>query len=149
MKYWQTLKKERLMINTDSMLQNTARRLISTTLMTFLSTFSPTLDSTMMLMLTFLEMDSLVKRKDKVLVALEGWGALVDSQVSETMISFLRAWVVSAQALFQALLLEEMVAASQNRPAQWQKQCNCLLISRNGKTVTVKKTTTVNPDGSK
>jgi len=100
------------------MLQNTARRLISTTLMTFLSTFSPTLDSTMMLMLTFLEMDSLVKRKDKVLVALEGWGALVDSQVSETMISFLRAWVVSAQALFQALLLEEMVAASQNRPAQ-------------------------------
>lgn len=99
----------------------------------------------MMMMLIFLVL-SLEKEEVKIKMDLNMASDLL-------CLIMIHSWKVLVEAVLvplNHLHLEEMVLEGlQNLLAQWQKQCNLLIYCSNGKTVTVKKTTIVNSDGSK
>lgn len=140
------------MIHMDLMRLNMEPVLISIKQMIFLNTFSQILDLIMMTMLISLEA-FLIKEELKKDVALVDLVDLEDSTMTISLVKDLEMVSGVVVDLLRSLLLlleEEEWEVYQNQLALLPKQCKYFINKfRNGKTVTVKKTTIVNPDGSK
>jgi len=118
------------------------------TLMIFLNTFLNQINSIMTMMQIFLVLSSEEKEvkevKEETVLA-----SVLVLQCSIMMILWKGSEEVDSPNLNHLHLAEMDLEVHPNLLAQSQKQCNLFIYGRNGKTVTIKKTTVVNSDGSK
>ena len=149
MRIWMILKKETAMTNTGSMVQRLpAIQILAFKMLIACSRNSfRTITSIMMKTVTFI-LAFLAKRED-----LDHSAPLL-ALPSSKMTFFQKAlevWIEEDFRQWNRHLSEGTVGSEglQNLWAQQREQCNKYLIFRNGKTVTTKKVTIVNPDGSK
>ncbi len=141
MKFFQILRREKPMIHMDLRALLIVKASVFMMQMIYSSISLKTSDLIMMTMLTFLEAFSVKVKKVNHLGGLEDSGDLM------MMTIFL---VKVFHHFHHHLLVEWEVVESQNPQVLWQKQCNFYKFNfRNGKTVTVKKTTITKPDGTK
>jgi hypothetical protein len=128
--------------------------LTSIMLMISSNTFLPISDLIMMMMRAFSAnpFSKIVMAMDLVVSVILEISGLKAVSMMMTFLTKVLEVVLEVQAIsshFRAHLLEVQEVGYQSQPVQLRRQCNFILILSNGKSVTVKKTTITNPDGSK